>query len=97
MKNTEKKCALLVAYQWVGKGGAGLDAVIMSEVFPNVDAAYAKMDEVMPESMEADDGYDIDQWDTIEDDDIFLQFNAQIDGIHNMLAVLCPVEEGGEL
>lgn len=86
------KTHLLVTYQW--NNGAN-DAIIIDEDFDTLDEAYDKMECALPDCWEADDGYDIDQWTEVmekgEDDDIFLQFNAQIDDDHNLLAVLRPI------
>jgi hypothetical protein len=87
------KTYLLVTYQW---NNGESDAILIGKDFDTLDDAYNTMERIMPECMEADDGYDIDQWLEVmekgEDDDIFLQFNAQIDDDHNLLAVLRPVK-----
>lgn len=89
------KTHLLVTYQW---SNGTKDAVIIDEVFNTLTRAYEKMDRIMPECMEPDDGYDLPEWAKAmeTDDDVFAQFNAQIDDDHNVLAVLRPVTEGGE-
>lgn len=96
-KTYNGKTHLLVTYQW---NNAEQDAVIIDKDFDTLDEAYEEMEKAMPESMEADDGYDIPLWLDImesgDDDDIFAQFNAQLDGLHNVLAELRPVMEGGE-
>ena len=89
------KTHLLVTYQW---SNGEKDAVIIDKDFDTLTEAYEKMDRIMPECVETDDGYDLPEWAKAmeEDDDVFAQFNAQIDDNHNVLAVLRPVMEGGE-
>ena len=86
------KTHLLVTYQW---NDAANDAIIIDKDYATLDEAYKEMESVMPDSMEADDGYNISEWLEVkekgEDDDIFLQFAAQLDDNHNLLAVLRPV------
>ena len=92
MRHYNGKTHLLVTYQWQH---AESDAIIISKDYDTLTEAYNEMEKAMPESIEADDGYDITDWLDImekgEDDDIFAQFNAQIDDSHNILAVLRPI------
>lgn len=85
------KTHLLVTYQW---NNGAKDAVIIDKDFNTLTEAYEKMDRIMPDCMEADDGYELHEWaDAMEiDDDVFTQFNAQIDDDHNLLAVFRPVK-----
>lgn len=91
-KHYNGKTRLLVTYQW---SNGAKDAIIIDKDYDTLTEAYNEMEKAMPESIEADDGYDITDWLDImekgEDDDIFLQFNAQIDDSHNILAVLRPI------
>jgi hypothetical protein len=91
-KHYNGKTRLLVTYQW---SNGAKDAIIIDKDYDTLTEAYNEMEKAMPESMEADDGYDITDWLFImksgDDDDIFAQFNAQIDGLHNVLAVLRPI------
>ena len=91
-KHYNGKTHLLVTYQWQH---AESDAILIGKDFDTFDEAYQAMEKAMPDSMEADDGYDITDWlfimESGDGDEIFAQFNAQIDGLHNVLAVLRPI------
>ncbi len=91
-KTYNGKTHLLVTYQW---NNAANEAIIIDKDFDTLTEAYNEMEKAMPESIEAYDGYDITDWlfimESGDDDDIFAQFNAQIDGLHNVLAVLRPI------
>ena len=85
------KTHLLVTYQW--NNGAN-DAIIIDEDFDTTNDAYRQMALVMPAKAMPDDGYPIKEWaDLIEKDcdDIFDQYNMQLDTMTNILAVLRPI------
>ena len=91
-KHYNGKTNLLVTYQW---DNGAKDAIIIDNDYDTLTEAYNEMEKAMPDSMEADDGYDITDWlfiiESGDGDEIFAQFNAQIDGLHNVLAVLRPI------
>lgn len=85
------KTHLLVTYQW--NNGAN-DAIVIDEDFDTPNDAYRQMALVMPATPMPDDGYPIKEWaDLIEKDcdDIFEQYNVQLDTMTNILAVLRPI------
>lgn len=85
------KTHLLVTYQW--NNGAN-DAIIIDKDFDTTNEAYIEMALVMPANAMPDDGYPIKEWaDLIEKgcDDIFEQYNVQLDKTTNILAVLRPI------
>lgn len=85
------KTHLLVTYQW--NNGAN-DAIIIDKDFDTTNEAYIEMALVMPAYAMPDDGYPIKEWaDLIEKccDDIFEQYNVQLDKTTNILAVLRPI------
>ena len=85
------KTHLLVTYQW---NNGAKDAVIIDKDFDTADDAYREMYLVMPIKAGPYDGYPIEEWaDLIEKgcDDIFDQYNMQLDSMTNILAVLRPI------
>ena len=87
------KVSLIVCYQWSTTRGYA-DQCVFSQTFESIDEAYAAMEEVMPYDYYGDDGYDLENWEAelaSGNDDVFMQYNADIDRTHNVLAVLRPV------
>lgn len=85
------KTHLLVTYQW---NNAQCDAIVIDQDFDTTNEAYRQMLLVMPAQPLPDDGHPIKEWeDLIEKgcEDIFNQYNCQLDTMTNILAVLRPV------
>lgn len=79
------KTHLLVTYQ----------TILIDQDFDTTNEAYRQMALVMPANAMPVDGYPIKEWaDLIEKgcDDIFNQYNMQIDTMTNILAVLRPIQ-----
>lgn len=89
MKNTEKKCRLLVTWHWSLDSSSENDAIVIDENFPTIDAAYSHMEMVMPTNLAADDGTDIEDWN--DEAEPWLTFVAYPDKDHYMMAYLEPI------
>lgn len=91
------KTHLLVTYQW---NNAEKDAFIIDKDFDTLVEACNILDESMPKCYYFDDGDEFSDWDSFiengKGEDVFTQFNAQLDKSHNVLAVLRPVTEGNQ-
>lgn len=96
MKQYNRKTSLMVCYQYHMLNN-GNDVVLLSQDFDTLDEAYEAMEKVMPDDYYGDDGTDLNEWAEElakgEDDDIFMQYNADIDKNHNVLAQLRPIIE----
>lgn len=94
-QNYNGKTSLMICYQWHMTDN-GSDVIVLNKTFDTLEEAYTEMERVMPDNYEGDDGYDFDEWNKYMeegDPDIFMQYNAQIDKEHNLLAVFRPAEE----
>ncbi len=91
----DKKTTLHVCYHWDEDNEC--TTVFFGE-FENLNAAYERMEKILPENYDFDDGNDPYSWDkdiADGDDDVFTQYVAYVDDSEGhyryLLAVLRPV------